>query len=98
MSTQTKDILTPEEWKQVSALTNAIYLQADIQANYINNAELIFKGKAEFKHEVKHYVKEVQKNTRMLVQMVNKFAPQHNDNFAHDSDILKTVINKTLFQ
>ena len=98
MSTQPKDILTPEEWKQVSALTNAIYLLADIQENYINNAELIFKGKAEFKHEVKHYVKEVQKNTRMLVQMVNKLAPQHNDNFAHDAEIVKAAIDKTLFQ
>ena len=98
LKTNPKDHLTDAEWAQVSNLTNAIILLGDIQDTYIKHAELIFAGKAEFCFDLKRYVKVISANTANLVKMVNMHAPSRTDDFAHDADVLRAVVDQVLFK
>lgn len=98
LKTNPKDHLTDAEWAQVSNLTNAIILLGDIQDTYIKHAELIFAGKAEFCFDLKRCVKVISANAASLVKMVNTHAPGKTDDFAHDADVLRAVVDQVLFK
>ena len=76
---------------------NTIFILSDIQESLIIEVEKEMKNSGELQHYFKHYVNSIKKNARLLVQMVNRHAPNHNDNFAHDADYLKSLIDKEFF-
>jgi hypothetical protein len=88
--------MTTEEWKEVSKVTNMLFVLADVQETYTKGLEKKLARQGELRHDVKHYINQIKKNTRLLVQHVNRHAEVHNDNFAHDADYLFELIDKEL--
>ena len=73
---------------------NTIFILADIQESLITEVEHSMKGTGELRFDVKHHVNQIKNHTRQLVQMVNKIIPEQCDNFAHDADMIRKMIDE----
>lgn len=94
MDKQLKDILTTKEWIGISNKINAIFILGDVQESLILEVEKALKGKGELKFDVKHYVNQIIKSSRLLVEQVNKLAPIHNDSFASSAEKMREIVDK----
>ena len=73
---------------------NTIFILADIQESLITDIEQSMKRTGELRFDVKHHVKQIKNHTRQLVQMVNQIIPEQCDNFAHDADMIRKMIDE----
>ena len=91
-------MISDKDWQELAKKINVIYVLADVQESLILEVEKKLKREGELEFSVKHYVNNIKNNARLLVQQVNRYAKVHNDNFAHDADELKKIIDMVFFE
>ena len=74
------------------------FAMMDVCEFYVLEMEKKYIAEGEFRQSLKAHINKAKHHLRMLVEMVNKFNPDSNEDFGNNADGLKDLMDKLIEQ